>query len=472
MDRSHGNEGLHVVMLPWLAMGHLTPFLHLSKRLAQKGFRVSFISTPKNINFISKNSSSSLPSLIQFISIPLPNLPNNTQLPRNAESSMDIQNSKQPLLKDAFDLLQDPIAAFLREAKPEWIIYDFTASWIPTIAAQIGASSAYFAVFSAATLAYFGPPNVLLNGGIRRRPEDYTVSPSWVHFESNIAYRLHEVKKFFQREKSDSADGRRFAGSISGSDFIAVRTSPELESEWIKLLPELYGKPVVPVGFLFPTAGGEGDEDHDEKLGVAIKEWLDQQVIDSVLYVALGTEATLTQEELTELAHGLEKSGLPFLWALRDSPESTRKVSEMLPEGFEEKLGSRGFVYIGWVPQVSILGHPSIRGFLTHCGWNSVIEGLGFGRVLVLLPIINDQGLVARLVEGRKLGVEIQRNESDGSLTRDSVAEMVRLAMVEREGEALRENARRMKSVIRDESNGSCFQTFIGYLEENKKFHC
>ncbi|GAB2280850.1 hypothetical protein Dimus_015474 [Dionaea muscipula] len=132
--------------------------------------------------------------------------------------------------------------------------------------------------------------------------------------------------------------------SLSGGDFVAVKTSFEIESKWIDLLSKLYEKPVIPVGTLFPAAGDDGGEAWNGA-AMAIKEWLDKQSVDSVLYVALGTEATLSEEELTELAHGLEDSGLPFLWILRDPPESARTAREIVPEGFEEMVKGRGMVY-------------------------------------------------------------------------------------------------------------------------------
>lgn len=120
-----------------------------------------------------------------------------------------------------------------------------------------------------------------------------------------------------------------------------------------------------------------------------------------------------------------------------------------------------------WVPQVKILRHPAIGGFLTHCGWNSVVEALSFGRVLILFPIMNDQGLNSRLLQEKKVGLEIPRNVKDGSFTAEAVAETLRFAVVSADGKQLRNNAKGMRSLLGDTNrNLSYIDSFVSYLAE------
>ncbi|PIA52264.1 hypothetical protein AQUCO_01000259v1 [Aquilegia coerulea] len=448
---------LHVVMFPWLAIGHLIPFLELSKCLASKGHHVSFISTPRNIQRLPKIPQNLSP-FINLVNLPFPQVEN---LPKNAQSSTDIPMKKTQLLKRAFDGLQVDLATFLENSKIpiDWIIYDFASHWLPEIANRLNIPCVYFCLFTAATLCFYGPPYALLSSKeARLTPESFTIVPNWIPFPSDIVYRLHEILPNFEGfpdniscisdVTGDVPDTYRFGVVIRDCDFIALRSCVELEPEWISFLSELNKK----TGYFSWSGWTTRDE--------------------SVVYVALGTEAVLSQNQSNELALGLERSELPFFWVLRAPPESYVDMLTTLPNGFEEKVKNRGMVWTSWAPQVNILAHRSVGGFLTHCGWNSLIEGLGYGRVPVLLPMLNDQGLNARLLVGKKLGLEIPRNEQDGSFTSESVAELLRLVMVEKEGEVLRCNARKMKGVFCDENvMGGYMDVFIGYLQAHKRQH-
>nr|QTM97707.1 URT3 [Rehmannia glutinosa] len=187
---------------------------------------------------------------------------------------------------------------------------------------------------------------------------------------------------------------------------------------------------------------------------VFVKDWLCSQKKVSVVYGALGSELVLSRDQLGELAHGLELSGLPFLWALRNPTQ--------LPDGFEERVKGRGVVWKNWAPQLEILGHGSIGAFLTHCGWSSIIEALVLGKPLVMLPFFVEQGLNARLLADKQVGVEVARNDEDGSYTRNAVAESVRMVMVKDEGQKFRGKAKELSEVFGDrELHDQYVESFI-----------
>jgi hydroquinone glucosyltransferase len=138
---------------------------------------------------------------------------------------------------------------------------------------------------------------------------------------------------------------------------------------------------IYPVGPLFlPSANlrSLALEDSADKCLL----WLNKQPRSWVLYVAFGTMAQLTAEEIHELALGLEDSEVRFLWVLPQRKD-TPSVIDLLPQGFLERVGDRGNIVTGWAPQLQILGHSATGGFLTHCGWNSSMESITSGVPMV-----------------------------------------------------------------------------------------
>ncbi|KAK4480126.1 hypothetical protein RD792_013183 [Penstemon davidsonii] len=459
------DKKLHVVVFPWLAFGHIIPCLNLSKFIAQKGHKISFVSTPRNIDRLPKLPPN-LASSISLVKIPLPNI---DELPENAEATSDIRSEQMGYLKKAFDGLETGLTRFLEDSDPDWIIYDYGPHWLPSIAARLGISRAFFSIINAWFLATLGPLDTLTNGSDERtKLEDFMVPPKWVKFETKVAYKRFEANWMLganQIDDSGFSDFYRAGKFIDGSEVVLCRHCYEFEPEWLYLLEELYRRPVIPVGLMPPEIEDNISDENDENW-VLIKNWLDGQNGGSVVYVALGSEVNPSQDQLTELALGLELSGVPFFWVLRKVSGSGESDSVKLPSGFEERVKGRGIVWSKWAPQLKILSHDCVGGFLTHCGWGSFVEGLMFGHPLITLSFLVDQGLNSRVVVDKQLGVEIPRNEEDGSYTRNSIADSVKLVMVENEGKKLKEKAKEMSAIFGDrELHKRYMDDFIDFLE-------
>lgn len=103
------------------------------------------------------------------------------------------------------------------------------------------------------------------------------------------------------------------------------------------------------------------------------------------------------------------------------------------------------------MPQVKVLAHGAVGAFLTHCGWGSTIESFVFGHPLVMLPFIVDQGIIARAMAEKGIGVEVARDEDDGSFDRDGVTTAVRRVVVEDEGEVFSSNAKKLQELLADQ---------------------
>lgn len=454
-------EKLHIVMFPWLAFGHILPYLELSKLIAQKGHRISFISTPRNIDRLPKLPPILQP-LINLIKLPLPKVDN---LPENAEATTDLPYEKIPYLKKAFDGLQEPVTRFLINSHPDWVVHDFAPHWLPPVLDEHGVSRSFFSIFGASTLCFLGSTSIMMgDGDPRKELHQFAVPPPWVPFPSNLGlppFQMKTVLGYDQPNLSGVSDSYRMGSVISACDVVAVRSCAELESEWLDLLRELYHKPVLPIGLLPPLAPVSGEDDS----WIPILEWLDKQEKASVVYVALGSEATPREDELTELALGLELSGLPFFWALRKRHDSVE-----LPDGFEDRTKDRGVVWRTWAPQLRILGHESVGGFVTHCGLSSVVEGLYFGRALIMFPLWGDQGIIAKAFQEMKVGIEIPRDEEEGWFSSKSVAQTLSLVMVEEEGRIYREKAKELSKLFGDKDLQQRYiNDFVEYLQNHRR---
>ncbi|KAK9279855.1 hypothetical protein L1049_013537 [Liquidambar formosana] len=432
---------LEVVMLPVPFFGHMIPFLHLSIALAKAGVHVSFVSTPRNIQRLPKIPIN-LATRIDLVEIPFPALDGNNFLPEGAEATVDIPFEKMDSLRNAYDLLQHPFRRYVADNSPDWLIIDLGPHWAVEIAGEYGIPLLCFSVLTAAFFAFTGPVEYLVGEGQRRvrsSPESLMSPPEWVNFPSSVAFRSYEAREwhagFYGMNDSGITDAARLAKILHGCQAMAVRSY---------ILEKIVGKPVIPVGLLPPEKPKER-EISDASWSKTF-DWLDEQKPKSVVFVGFGSECKLTKDQVYEIAHGLELSELPFLWAIR-KPSWAIEDIDALPSGFANRTAGKGVVSIGWSPQVELLAHPSIGGSLFHSGWGSVIETLQYGHCLVVLPFIYDKGLNARLLVEKGLAVEIERSE-DGSFSRDDIARSLRMAMVSKEGERLRNSAREASKVF------------------------
>lgn len=132
-------------------------------------------------------------------------------------------------------------------------------------------------------------------------------------------------------------------------------------------------------------------------------EWLDGKEPGSVIFVSFGTTTTFSDDQIGELALGLERSEQNFLWVVREADKGdifgsggARAIE--LPAGFEERVRGRGMVVREWAPQVEVLGHPSTAAFMSHCGWNSCMESISHGVPMAAWPMHSDQPTNAFLV--------------------------------------------------------------------------
>ncbi|KAI3981124.1 hypothetical protein MKX01_032264 [Papaver californicum] len=183
--------------------------------------------------------------------------------------------------------------------------------------------------------------------------------------------------------------------------------------------------PVYAIGPLLRTMGVR--DDGSDVSGCL--RWLDNQSLGSVLFVSFGSGGTLSGEQLTELALGLEMSEQKFLWFFK-SPILSGKAANtfylMLPKGFLDRTRNSGLVVSSWVPQIQILDHGSTGGFLTHCGWNSTLEIIVHGVLLIACPLFAEQAMNAVMLTDDMKVVIRPKPMKNGIIGRDEICKVVK----------------------------------------------
>ncbi|GAB2283130.1 hypothetical protein Dimus_017660 [Dionaea muscipula] len=255
----------------------------------------------------------------------------------------------------------------------------------------------------------------------------------------------------------------RIVIDISTADGVLINTWEDLERRTLDsfrtegLMKPVIKAPVHGIGPLVRRGGRSGCRSE-------LVEWLDKQPAESVLYVSFGTGGTLTTKQTVEIAFGLEKSQQRFVWVFRTpidydasasvyldqsnglTDELEYGASRYLPEGFLDRTQKVGRVVPNWAPQEEILAHPAVGGFLSHCGWNSVLESLINGVPLIGWPLYAEQGMNAAMLADI-IGVASRPsvNPSVELIGREGIEEMIRNLMVGKEGVRFRLRAKELQ---------------------------
>ncbi|KAI3519371.1 hypothetical protein L1887_08426 [Cichorium endivia] len=171
-----------------------------------------------------------------------------------------------------------------------------------------------------------------------------------------------------------------------------------------------------------------------------VLKWLEGQPKSTVLLLCFGSRGWFGVDQVREIAIAIERSGYRFIWSLRRPSFEDRKgfpddytdYNEILPDGFLERTAGKGKV-VGWIPQTAVLADAAVGGFVSHCGWNSVLEGIWYGVPIATWPIYAEQQLDAfQLVKELELAVEI-------SLDYDCTNKNQRLILAEEIEKGIRE---------------------------------
>ncbi|XP_039015942.1 anthocyanidin 3-O-glucosyltransferase 2-like [Hibiscus syriacus] len=375
-----------LVFIPLPAMGHLVPavqvanlLVHLNSNLSITILTVKPSDNAKISAYIDSLTADTSTSHIRFISLP------------QSDPDVDFFKFLSNLAQTVGPLVREVVANIVEHSNSvpgsprlAGFVLDTFFTYLVDLANEFGVPSYAFYVGGAGSLGF--------------------------HFYTQA---LHDEQKIEFNELTDSDTEFTIPSEVKG---ILINTFSELESHAVDSLSN--GKlQVLPIYHVGPILNleGSGNVNHNYD---TIMQWLDEQPPSSVVFVCFGSMVSFGMDQVKEIAYALEQSGHRFLWSLRKPGElingmmygvtDYENVAAVLPEGFLDRTAEIGKV-IGWAPQVAILGHPAIGGFVSHCGWNSTLESIWFGVPMVAWPLYAEQQLNAfTLVKELGLAVELK----------------------------------------------------------------
>ncbi|KAJ1702321.1 hypothetical protein LUZ63_002100 [Rhynchospora breviuscula] len=427
-----------IVVVPYPAQGHLNQLLHLSIILSSHGLTVYYAAPRTHIHQARSRLQgwpASATNSLHFHELPIP--PYTSPAP-NPNSSVFFPAHLQPLF-EKFKHVQPHLAKLLQSlsatSRRVVVISDFLVSFAATEAAALPNGEPY-------TFRCTPPSSVLAWEG-EDGPAGNLIKSFGLNTPSTEDCTTEEFLAIVAQSKSMPESG------------MLISTCGVIEGDFLDLFmqqPDLMGKKLFAIGPLNPTVITETTGPRHRCL-----DWLDKQPPGSVLYISFGSNSSISDEQIEQLAIGLLNSDQRFVWVLREADrgdliaEGEKDWQNKLPPGFIEKIEGKGIIIGDWAPQLEILAHQATAAFMSHCGWNSCIESISMGVPMLAWPMHSDQPWNAVLISSYlKVGV-IVRDWSPRKevLLAVEIEKAVKEVMVHDKGEEIKRRARELKEAVR-----------------------
>ncbi|CAL5043898.1 unnamed protein product [Urochloa decumbens] len=403
----------HFVFVPLMAQGHLIPAVDTALLLATHGAVCTIAGTPATAARVRPTVDSARKSGLQVRLVEFLLDYAEAGLPEGADNMDNVPPECMKNYFEAVALLSGPIERYLRAngPYPTCVVSDFIHPWTTVLAANLGVPRLSF--FSMCAFCLLCQHNVERFGAYDGVADDNepVVVPG---LEKRFVVTRAQAPGFFR----ESAAWKDFADYIerarAEADGVVMNTFEEMEPEYVAGYAAARNMKVWTVGPVslyhhrcgagttLAARGNAATIDADECL-----RWLDGKEPGSVVYVSFGSIARAEGKQAVELGLGLEAAGHPFIWVLRNADDYDEATRASLDE-LEARVAGRGLLVRGWAPQVMILSHAAVGGFVTHCGWNSTMEAMAAGLPVVTWPHFTDQFLNEKMaVEVLGIGVSV-----------------------------------------------------------------
>ncbi|KAM5551018.1 UDP-glycosyltransferase 71A16-like [Rosa sericea] len=416
-------EPRELVFIPAPGIGHLVSTVEIAKLLVARDDQIfitilimKFPFDDSNPQGTQEDDYSSISPRIKFISLPELDMGMDTQgMGPGAFFKIFVENQK-PNVTDVVTKLTESRS----ESKPRLagFVIDMFCTTMIDVANEFGVPTYVFFTSNAACLGFLLHLQAICDEE-NKDVSEFLESGADLSLPSFINPLPHGVLTSALLDKEGVNAFLNHARRFRETKGILVNTFLELESHALHSLSDGKIPPVYPVG---PLLNLKNDDDQQKS---DILEWLEDQPPLSVVFLCFGSMGSFAEDQVKEIACALEQSGYRFLWSLRQPPPKGKiafpsdygDAKAVLPEGFLDRTAGIGKI-IGWAPQIDILAHPSIGGFVSHCGWNSTLESLWYGVPIATWPMYAEQQLNAfGLVRELGLAVEVDMNyRKDGQV--------------------------------------------------------
>ncbi|CAL9152732.1 unnamed protein product [Musa hybrid cultivar] len=451
----------HALVLPYPAQGHVIPLMELSHCLVDRGFRITFVNTEFNHDrVVAALQIDSTMEQINLVSVPdgLDQEEDRNDLGRLTEGLM----KTMPLCLE--ELIRKSSEAGDRIT---CMIVDESMAWALEIAKKMGLRPAAFWPASAQLLAtLLRIPELTSKGvidadGAATRQEMFQLGPGMppmntAHFVWNCIGDRRTQRTVF----NCILDNNR---AIEIAEFVICNSFKEIEEPVFASAPR-----ILPVGPLLTGLRPGRPAGHFWPEDTTCMSWLDEQPPSSVIYVSFGSFTIFDRRQFQELALGLEATGRPFLWVVR--PDLTAASDDAYPPGFETRVAGRGRM-VAWSPQHRVLAHPSVGCFLSHCGWNSTMEGISNGVLFLCWPYFADQFLNQSFIcDVWKVGLRLMADENGivkQERIKSKVEELLRDEEMRSKALLLKDIAHR--NICRGGSSSQNLQAFVDAMKTSTK---
>ncbi|KAJ8427265.1 hypothetical protein Cgig2_028223 [Carnegiea gigantea] len=466
------------------AHGHLIPMVDMGRLLAQQGVTVTIFTTPLNANRFSSTINRDAESGLRIRAFTA-QLPTHEVGLTDGCESMDMLPSRDLFtnLLHAMNMMQHPLEEFAVKANPRvsCIIADKNHSWIVDTSSKFKVPWVAFdgtSCYSLLCKSKIISSKVLDNVVLDSEPFEVPGMPGPLILTKS---QLPDVLVTPNRRNIIEAEGLAYG--------VVINSFEELEGEYLRELRKVKGEKVWCVG---PVSLCNKDNmdmvERGEKSSVEETEclnWLDEQQPGSVVYACLGSQSRPTVAQLIELGLGLEGSNWSFIWVIRGKNSKLEGLQRWLSEEkFESRIKGRGLLIRGWAPQLLILSHHAVGGFLTHCGWNSTLEAICAGTPMITWPLFaeqffNEKFIVQVLKIGVRIGAEFavkwgEEEKFGVVIRREDVMKAVNDLMNENgEGQDRRQRAEELgKMANMAVGGGSSFLNVKSFINDIKETQC